>query len=51
MDELMRIIMQAQAEQQQVIARSPYLPQFREEHRVIPALCGLPRIIRAFLRG
>lgn len=25
-----------------------YAEEFREETRVLPALCGLPRIIRAF---
>lgn len=47
MDELMKRMLLAMAE----LNRSPYLPEFRQEHRVIPGMCGLPTIIRAFVRG
>lgn len=45
-EQLSRLLLEWSQQQQK--GNSPYLAQFREEHRVIPSVAGLPRIIRQF---
>lgn len=45
-DLICRLLVAVQQQQ-----KSPYAREFRKEHAVIPSLCGLPRIVRAFTRS
>lgn len=44
-DIVIQNLLRAMAQQQE---KSPYAAELREETHVLPAFCGLPRVIRAF---